>query len=167
VSEPEGAAWLELTIEHRSADGRLDGVLARRLRSEPLEASFDYEDDTPRYAALARAPSPYGPRLTRFTVREHGDLVYVFALASRAETDRMRFEPALEAMAGSLASLGPGDAERARPWRLALVRAQSATDIGTLALANGVPEQRLAEVRALNRAAGAQLAPGTLIKVPR
>ncbi len=140
--------------------------MIRRLGLKPRSGQALQAGDLPAYTALDWADTPFGKRLTRFTVVYFRDKAYVFAGARKNPDDRRTYRSEFLNTALSLRPLLADEVELARGRNIALLRASADTRYARLAIESGLASYAEAQLRLLNGDyPKGQPTPGVLMKV--
>jgi predicted Zn-dependent protease len=140
--------------------------MIRRLGLKPHSGQVVQAGDLPAYTALDWADTPFGKRLTRFTVVYFRDKVYLFAGARKNPDNRRKYRTEFLNTALSLRALLAEEFELARGRNIDLLRAGADTRYARLAAESGLASDAEAQLRLLNGDyPRGQPTPGALIKI--
>ena len=164
---PANDALLQVKLEDLNKRIPPEQFMRERLKLEPVEGqALTTPGGLPAFTALAPANTPFGRRLTRFTVVYHRDQAYVFAAARKDERDQRKYRTELLNTALSLRTLSQSERDLAKARRIALVRADTGTRYPDLAARSGLTSYPEAQLRLINGDYPAgEPPPGRLIKV--
>jgi predicted Zn-dependent protease len=166
AAPPANDAMLQVVLEDLNKRVSPRQFMTRRLGLEPRSGQTLRAGEPPAYTALDWAGTPFGKRLTRFTVVYFRDKVYVFAGARRNPDDRRKYRTEFLNTALSLRGLRAEEFELARGRKLALLRASADTRYTRLAHESELASYAEAQLRLLNGDyPRGQPAPGKLMKV--
>ncbi len=163
---PGGDALLQVRIADRNRRMDPREFLVRRLGLRDLRSGRTVSaGPLPGYTGLAWAKTPFGRRLTRFTVIYHEDRAYLFAAARRDPRERLRYRSEFLDTALSLHPLAGEEWRLAEERHIRIRRADPGATWARLAAESGLGEDGEALLRLLNHQyPSGEPTPGSLIK---
>jgi predicted Zn-dependent protease len=166
ATPPANDAMFQVTLEDLNKRTSPREFMIRRLGLEPRSGQVLQAGDLSAYTALDWAGTPFGKRLTRFTVVYFRDKAYVFAGARKNPDERRKYRTEFLNTALSLRALRAEELELARGRNIALIRADAGTRYARLAAESGLASYAEAQLRLLNGDyPRGRPTPGALIKV--
>ena len=164
---PDGAALLQVLLaDLNKRIGPREFMRARMGLADPIEGKRIDAGRLPGYTALAWTQTPYGRRLTRFTVILYDGKAYIFAGARRAPGERRRFRTAFLNIALSLHPLNGEEWRLAAERHLRLRAAKAGVRYAALAARSGLGRDAADRLRLLNQQfPDGEPRPGMLLKI--
>jgi len=163
---PRGAALIQVTLADLNRRiGPPEFMRKRMGLDRPIEGKRVAAGPLPGYTALAWTQTPFGRRLTRFTVLLHDGKAYIFAGARRAPAERQRFRTEFLNTALSLHSLSAKEWALAAERRLRVRPAKPGATYEALARRSRLGRDAVARLRLLNQQfPRGEPRPGALLK---
>ncbi len=164
---PKGGASLEVITADLNKRLSPRDFLIHRLKLENLrDGKKVHAGKLPGYTAVAWAKTPFGRRLTRFTVIYLHEQAYIFAGAPRKAGTEPRYRTDFLNTALSLHPLRPREYALGIPLKLGLLRSDARTRYRTLAADSPIPNDPEQQLRLLNSHYPAgKPKPGALLKI--
>ncbi|MDA1106979.1 MAG: M48 family metalloprotease [Proteobacteria bacterium] len=169
ATAPQGDGVLQLSSEDINKRVTPEEFLRTRLKLANLQKGEPFtHQGMEGYTAVARTRTPYGQRLTRFTVIYFGTQAFVFAGAGKDAGEPYRYDQDFLASAKSFHALTEAERPLAAALRLGIIHAGNNTRFADLARASRIPHHAEEQLRLLNHYYPAgEPAPGASIKIVR
>ncbi len=148
---PKGVAFLQVTTADLNKRLSPKDFLIHRMKLENLrQGKKVHADKLTGYTAVAYGKTPFGRRLTRFTVVYFQQQAYIFAGATRKQGAEARYRTDFLNTALSLHPLRPREYALTIPLKLGLLRSDAHTRYRTLATTSPIPNDPEQQLRLLN-----------------
>lgn len=169
ATTPQGDGALQFSSEDINQRITPEEFLRTRLKLANLQNGEPFtHQGMPGYTGLARTRTPYGQRLARFSVLYFGTHAYIFAGASKDESEPYRYDRDFIATAKSFHALTDEERPLAAALRLAIIKAGPSTRFANLARESRIPHHAEEQLRLLNHYyPEGEPAPGTPLKIVR
>ena len=167
ATPPDNDAFFQISIQDLNKRTDPEDFMRNGLRLHDLQDGREFTaNGLSGYTALTWTDTPFGRRLTRFSVVFHGDRAYIFAGARKDANDQLRYRSQFLDTSMSLHPLTAAEKKLAQEHRLRVLRASPETrfvDLARQSPLESYPEAYLRLINALYPAG--EPTPGALFKL--